>query len=660
PMEAPSRPIRVHVRPPSAPTLPSIPPVDSSSSTKNGAVVVGFVGKRRHDVAHFINKLIDSHVFGSGKLDEPFPFDAEKLSPEMKRWFEGRNLSFYHDAVRGFVYLQFSPLFCPTVENVVSEETVGFEPIFDEQELADLQGLLFMFSVCHIIIFIQEGYRFDLLMLRKFRVLQAAKNRLATSIGTRTSRPNSSSSDKHSPVRGRVILNRNNAAAVTLLSGLSSHTALLPGQFTPVLLFVFVDDFTEIQQPSGNMGDAASKGSSDSGVMFSRPAANPSGGLKKKLQSSLEKQIRFLIKKCRIISSSGSMLFTLDASKAISLVDSFSIPMGESLDFAIGLIEQVLEGKETPDSILSRNHMQNSTDEDIVSVKEFISKQSSLLRGRGAGIFAAAAAAAAAASASPSAASALSPKMMNLPTFSIWSSSCVAMLQGILAAKCDFVSAIDDLHNVGEENLASSSAVNVASAVSHLKKSIGMNSRFSALLCQKIFPVAMEVYLDNLPPCYTTCQHEDSLKKALHVLRSKAKGPALSIYTRKLKDECTSIWTSGRQLCDAVSLTGKPCIHPRHDDLTEHHSSGYVYLNACACGRSRQFLPDPFDFEAANVAIFAECDEVLPAVELPEGRNAVELSWRLIRMGSAECYEPCKGLLQVGFCSGQKFLQKWT
>jgi len=62
----------------------------------------------------------------------------------------------------------------------------------------------------------------------------------------------------------------------------------------------------------------------------------------------------------------------------------------------------------------------------------------------------------------------------------------------------------------------------------------------------------------------------------------------------------------GRQLCDAVSLTGKQCMHQRHSvdngvALTgapvKPHSSGYFFLHACACGRSRQLLSDPFDFE---------------------------------------------------------------
>jgi len=39
---------------------------------------------------------------------------------------------------------------------------------------------------------------------------------------------------------------------------------------------------------------------------------------------------------------------------------------------------------------------------------------------------------------------------------------------------------------------------------------------------------------------------------------------------------------------NGVALTGA-AVKP--------HSSGYFFLHACACGRSRQLLSDPFDFE---------------------------------------------------------------
>ncbi|KAK4409005.1 protein SMG8 [Sesamum angolense] len=749
-MEPNSHSIRVLVRPPPAPTQPLPPqppppsPPDPSLPPKNGVVVVGFIGRRHHDVSHLINKIIDSKIFGSGSLDTPFRFEPDKINPETRKWFESRKLSFYHDEEQRILYLQFSSVRCPATEEGLSE--TRFESVMEEQEFGDLQGLLFMFSliclsvtemkpcldlvhprrkesfgiaknyavdsllklneVCHIIILIQEGSRFDTQMLKKFRVLQAAKHTMAPFIRSQnmshaTSRPRSSAHSRISPTgaspknpspgKSRGILNRN-ASSITVMSGLGSYTSLLPGQCTPVILFVFLDDFSEIHS-SGNIEETSetaslnlspnlnssgrpglpTKGSS-SVVVLARPVNKSEGGLRKKLQSSLEAQIRFSIKKCRTLSDAG-----LSQS-------------GESLEFAISLVEEVLDGKATPDSLLLESHQQNANKEDILSVKEFIYRQSDLLRGRGGlaansnsgsapGVgMAAAAAAAAAASASASASAAASGKTVTapeLPTLEIWSSSSQLILHGILSAKraCTYETKINRMR---EQDTASPTGENTAtpsdpfeSAVSHLENGIGLNTRFSTLWCQKAFPVAKAVYLDDLPPCYPSSQHEDHLRKALCALTSMVKGPAVQLYMKKLKDECTSIWSSGRQLCDAVSLTGKPCMHQKHDtqsltaDDIKPHSSGYVYLHACACGRSRRLRPDPFDYETANGACnsFADCDKLLPAVQMPEGSIKGPIkpsSWNLIRIGGARYYDPSKGLLQSGFNATQKFLLRWT
>ncbi|KAL6508768.1 hypothetical protein OROHE_021327 [Orobanche hederae] len=148
-MENHSHPIRVLVRPPPVPSLPPQPaptPPDPFLPPKDGVVIVGFIGKRHHDVAHIINKIIDSHVFGSGNLDTQFRFEPDQINPEMSEWFESRKLSFYHDEDKGILYLQFSSFRCPVTDGDFLESRFGFESFSDEQELGDLQGLIFMFS----------------------------------------------------------------------------------------------------------------------------------------------------------------------------------------------------------------------------------------------------------------------------------------------------------------------------------------------------------------------------------------------------------------------------------------------------------------------------------------------------------------------------------
>lgn len=128
-MDNRSHSVRVLVRPPTPPP----PPISEQPAPRNGVVVVGFIGNRSDDLAHLINKVIDSNVFGSGSLDTSFHFEG----PDIARWFERRKLSFYHDQEKGILFVQFSP--------------TGFG--FEDQELGDLQGWLFMFSVCFLLSF---------------------------------------------------------------------------------------------------------------------------------------------------------------------------------------------------------------------------------------------------------------------------------------------------------------------------------------------------------------------------------------------------------------------------------------------------------------------------------------------------------------------------
>lgn len=698
---------------------------------------MGFVGRRHGDVTQLINRVIDANVFGSGNLDTPFRFEKQELmSEEIEEWFNLRCISYYFEEEKGILYLQFSSISCPVMDAVL-ESQLGFDSLFEDREFGDLQGLLFMFSVCHVLVLNQEGSHFDTQILKKFRVLQAAKHAMSPYFKSQTTQPltpnshapsssrmflSGASSKSPSPGRNRSILNRG-TAAVTLMSGLGSYSSLLPGQCYPVILFVFLDDFSDSNSSSAlgeqvegsplsqssssnNMArpNLPTKGSG-SVVVLARPVNKPEGGFRKKLQSSLEAQIRFSIKKCRILSSSetghagtrnggisiAAPLFLLDASKAVILVDLCSNHRGESLEFATRLVEDVIDGKATSDSLLLENNSQSANKEDILSVREFILRQSDILRGRGGmvsstsngaatgvGMVAVAAAAAAA-----SAASGKTLSTPELPSLETWLSLSRRILHGILSVKpgyigeCEFNKRKLDQQNAvmpAVEGNISKAIDSFENAISILESGTGLCAKFSTLWCEKSLPIAKELYLNELPSCYPTSQHEAHLERGLVAFKSMVKGPAVQIYMKKLKDECTSIWSSGRQLCDAVSLTGKPCMHKRHsvgtDDLLstddiKPHSSGFVFLHACACGRSRQLQSDPFEFETANTTFncFPECDKLLPALRIPQ--DSVEgpikpSCWSLIRVGGARYYNPAKGLLQSGFGTTQKFLLKWS
>ncbi|KAF6167693.1 hypothetical protein GIB67_017188 [Kingdonia uniflora] len=737
----PSPSLRVLVRPSSTTTTstptttPSFttstiitPPLSSStpssSSLSEGVVVVGFIGSREDDVTQLINRVVEDNVFGSGNLDKPF-----LISDEMRERFKSRRISYYADEEKGMVFLQFV---CGSWTKLVEESSssrLGLDSMFDEEEFGDLQGMLVMFSVCHIIIFLQDGSRFDTQILKKFRVLQAAKHALIPFVKSHikpklTSSASSSSSFSKPTVpvlsnisfhgRGGGVATRH-GSAISLMSSLGSYSSLFPGHCTPVILFVFVDDFFDspnigshldafIEASSSNQSSnsnmvsrsSLSAKGSNSLVVLARPVSKSEGGFKKKVQSSLEAQIRFLIKKCRTLAGSepghtGSrgggnpispLLFSLEASRAVTLLDRKANQKGASLDFATSLVEEVLNGKATSDILLLDSHGHDATADDIQSIKDFIYRQSDALRGRGglmnttnngsaagAGMVAVAAAAAAA-----STASGKPFTTVDLPSLENWLTSCQLILDALLSGRRVYFDNSETCNIRAFRGNDLGKIDPVETALSWLEGGKSLNMIFSTTWCERTLPSAREIYMRELPAWYPTSLHEAHLDKALRAFQSMVKGPAVEIFRKKLEDECTSIWTSGRQLCDAVSLTGKPCMHQRHNveadgpllvSAVKPHSSGFVFLHACACGRSRRLRDDPFDFETANVTFncFQNCDNLLSAFELPNISDEGPVhssSWSLIRVGGPRYYQPSKGLLQSGFCSTEKFLLKWS
>eukprot|EP00258_Populus_trichocarpa_P039911 XP_024455930.1 protein smg8 [Populus trichocarpa] len=165
-------------------------------------------------------------------------------------------------------------------------------------------------------------------------------------------------------------------------------------------------------------------------------------------------------------------------------------------------------------------------------------------------------------------------------------------------------------------------------AVSLMENSRGLNRKVSTMWREKALPTAKDEYLKGLPVCHPTAQHEVHLEKAMRVFLSMVRGPAVLQFAKKLEDECSSIWKSGRQLCDAVSLTGKQCMHQRHS------VDNGVALTAGAAVKPHS--------KGSNIG------------------QIQSSSWSLIRVADARYYESSKGLLQSGFSSTHKFLSKCT
>ncbi|XP_002122670.2 nonsense-mediated mRNA decay factor SMG8-like [Ciona intestinalis] len=151
--------------------------------------------------------------------------------------------------------------------------------------------------------------------------------------------------------------------------------------------------------------------------------------------------------------------------------------------------------------------------------------------------------------------------------------------------------------------------------------------RFSEARCGKVVSHASAAYQANLPLHYTSKVHRNQLAQALATYALHARGPAKDKYEVCVQAECEAFWNDGRRLCEVRSLTGRHCVHRFHDlpdDLKPQpdanppkmfHSSRSRSLAASSCGRIQGSREDPFTLKEANCGFYARLDaraHVLP------------------------------------------------
>jgi protein SMG8 len=505
-------------------------------------------------------------------------------------------------------------------------------------------------QVCHVIIFLHDGLRFDTHVLKKFRLLQTSKQALSQFIKFEENPKTNSTATNHTNTSFPQLVQRGNH-----MSSSSSNLSASAGQSSPVILFVLQD----------NISDASTSVSTVENATFGK---NDSG-FRKRLIASLDAQLRFLMKKLHLslrVTSKSSYppLFSLDASRVVILIDQPANQRGEPLNFLTSLIDTSMTSKLAFDFLANDNTSHFTNNEEVQVIRDFIFRQSEMLRGRGGGTagnsgsnsVSGVSMVAAAAIAAVTSSSAVKPVTgLDLPCLDKWLSASASILNSLTSLKINSESESENSNNIEP-------------ALSCLERGTSVSTKFSISWCESALPVAREVYLQDLPPFYRTCTHKQHLTKALEAFRAAVKGPAVSAFMMKLEKECNSIWENGRQQCDATSLTGKPCMLQIHnmDDtgIGRQHCSSYYFLHACACGRSRALRDDPFDTETANVkfCVLPKCEGLLPTVKIPPADDVSPVmasAWRLMRVGGAGYYKPENGLLQTGFCTREKYLFQW-
>jgi protein SMG8 len=320
------------------------------------------------------------------------------------------------------------------------------------------------------------------------------------------------------------------------MSGTGSHPSVLPGQCIPVVLFVFEDDITDGPSAVTSLDDAGDTSSSNqasstdglqkqnptskgsgSVVMLARPANKSDGSFSKKLHSSLESQIRVLLKKCRTLTGLESghngprgvvnlnhlPLFSLDTSRVVALLDQSINKKREPLDILAGLFEDSFSSKASLDVSSLENNCQPTNHEDVQLIKDFIFRQSDGLRGRGgysgnatAGSVAGVGMVAAAAAAAAASASAGKPvSVPDLPSFDKWLSVSTSILSGLInrkdgtsSSESMSVSSTHTSSSLKKEQLSPAGSSAIETALSCLESNKGLNLKFSSSWCQRVLP----------------------------------------------------------------------------------------------------------------------------------------------------------------------------
>jgi len=168
-----------------------------------------------------------------------------------------------------------------------------------------------------------------------------------------------------------------------------------------------------------------------------------------------------------------------------------------------------------------------------------------------------------------------------LPSAHQWSLLCRQLLERIF---CPAVEGEATARSHGEGGRGASHAA--------LAKQLDVETAFSTARGQAALPAALEIYSRSLPPQYTRTVHEERVQAAGAHVRAVVAGPAREATLARLGRECLGVWQAGRQLCDAVSLTGRPCAFRVH--LLPHESAEPPEGIAAASGCAMPALPRPF------------------------------------------------------------------
>ncbi|XP_061755036.1 nonsense-mediated mRNA decay factor SMG8-like [Nerophis ophidion] len=443
--------------------------------------------------------------------------------------------------------------------------------------------LLYMFSVCHVLLLVHPNHTFDVTYDRLFRALDALRQKVL---------PLVRAAIKDCPVSKEWKLNCRPCP--------------------PRLLFIF--------QMNGTLkvSNGSESGSSSDKLKKHSP--------RRRLQHALEDQIYRIFRKSRVLTNqSSNCLFTVPANQAFVYVvpGADEDPVGSLLGQLRSncmLCEQdssmQLSGPRRYQQ-MRRSVRQSGTGVDLFgasaggqlvdcSLKEFLWQHVELvLTKKGF---------------DDSVGRNPQPSHFELPTYRKWAQVALRLHQVLVGG--------------AEEEDDVETAAKVQSQLKVLDAFLDADTKFSENRCQKALPLAHSAYQSNLPHNYTTTVHKNQLTQALRVYSQHARGVAFQRYALQLHEDCYKFWSNGHQLCEERSLSDQHCVHKFHllpqpgektdvdhnPPILSHNSRGR-YTSSCNCGRKQVPREDPFDIQAANYDFYQlledKCCSKLERINFP-------------------------------------------
>uniref|UniRef100_A0A3Q1EN71 Nonsense-mediated mRNA decay factor SMG8 n=1 Tax=Acanthochromis polyacanthus TaxID=80966 RepID=A0A3Q1EN71_9TELE len=445
--------------------------------------------------------------------------------------------------------------------------------------------LLYMFSVCHVLLLVHPNHTFDVTYDRLFRALDALRQKVLPLIRAAI---------KDCPVSKEWKLNCRPCP--------------------PRLLFVF--------QMNGTLKVWLESNICPSGGNPDKPKKHSP---RRRLQHALEDQIYRIFRKSRVLTNqSSNCLFTVPANQAFVYVipSTDEDPVGALLgqlrsNCILGdqdstptvsgprRYQQMRRSARQPGSSGELSGMSMGGQLVDCSLKEFLWQHVELvLTKKGF---------------DDSVGRNPQPSHFELPTYTKWV-QVASRLHQVLISNSD-----DDMAEL---------AAKVQSQVKVLEGFLDADTKFSENRCQKALPLAHSAYQSNLPHNYTTTVHKNQLAQGLRVYSQHARGVAFQRYALQLHEDCYKFWSNGHQLCEERSLTDQHCVHKfhllpqpgekpdmdRNPPILNHNSRGRS-TSSCNCGRKQAPREDPFDVQAANYDFYQmleeKCCGKLEKIEFP-------------------------------------------